>query len=92
MIFSLEVVQADYGDCLLLHYGKKSDPKIIVIDGGPADIYNDFLKPRLLAIKMKLAPGAKLPVSMVMVSHMDEDHVQVVLDLTEEMISKQKGH
>jgi hypothetical protein len=92
MIFTLEALQADYGDCLLLHYGKKSDPKILVIDGGPKAIYDNFLKPRLLAIKKKHFPATQLPISMVMVSHMDEDHVAGVLDLTEEMISKETGN
>jgi hypothetical protein len=88
MIFTLEAVQADYGDCLILYYGKKTSPKVIVIDGGPKDIYANFLKPRLLAVKNKLSPAKALPLSMVMVSHMDEDHVLGVLDLTEDMISR----
>jgi hypothetical protein len=86
MIFTLEVLQADHGDCLLLHYGKKTDPKTIVIDGGPSGIYKNFLKPRLLEIKESLSPNKPFPLSMVMVSHMDEDHVKGILDLTNEAV------
>ncbi|MEM8999940.1 MAG: hypothetical protein AAGB24_06720 [Bacteroidota bacterium] len=87
MIFSLEVLKAKHGDCLVLHYGDANDPKIIVVDGGPGRVYEDHLKPRLLEIKNELAPNASLPLAMVMVSHMDDDHVNGILDLTSDIIS-----
>jgi hypothetical protein len=87
MIFSLEVMQASEGDCLLLHFGTKQEPKIIVIDGGPRGIFKNFLKPRLLNIKTKLSPAAPLPLSMVMVSHMDDDHVNGILKLIDDAIN-----
>ncbi|MEP7236466.1 MAG: hypothetical protein ABI685_01320 [Ferruginibacter sp.] len=86
MIFTLEVLQADHGDCLLLHYGKKTSPKVIIIDGGPSGIYKNFLKPRLLEIREANSPDKPLPVSMVMVSHMDDDHVNGILALTNEAV------
>jgi hypothetical protein len=85
MLFTLEALQAKQGDCLVLHYGPNDAPKIIVIDGGPGGIYQDFLKPRLLEIREALTPDVPLPLSMVMVSHMDDDHVNGVLDLTDEL-------
>ena len=91
MIFTLEVLQADHGDCLLLHYGKKTKPKIIVIDGGPSGIYRDFLRPRLLEIRDTVSPGRPLPISMVMVSHMDDDHVNGILALTNEAVKLQNN-
>lgn len=91
MLFSLEILQADYGDCLVLYYGKKTKPLVIVIDGGPKNIYKNFLKPRLMAVKKKLSPAAPLPLSMVMVSHLDEDHVKGILDMTDEMVGKDSG-
>ena len=75
MIFTLEALQAKHGDCLVLHYGPNEDPKIIVIDGGPGGVYKDSLKPRLLEIRDALTPDDSLPLSMLMVSHMDDDHV-----------------
>jgi hypothetical protein len=88
MLFTLEVLQADYGDCLLLHFGKKTTPKIIVIDGGPPGIYDRSLRPRLLEIKQKLSPESALPLSMIMVSHLDDDHVNGILALIDEVIQK----
>ena len=37
MIFTLEALEAKHGDSLLLHYGTKKSPQLIVIDGGPQD-------------------------------------------------------
>ena len=51
MIFSLEALRARHGDSLLLHYGTKSDPKLIVIDGGPSGVFKGALKPRLEALR-----------------------------------------
>ena len=86
MLLSLEVLQAKYGDCLLLHYGVGAAHQVIVIDGGPAGVYKTVLKPRLTAIKNALSPGQALPLSMVMVSHMDDDHVNGILALTQDML------
>lgn len=87
MIFTLEVLQAFHGDCLLLHYGTDEEPKVIVIDGGPAGTYKQFLKPRLLEIKDAFFPADPLPLSMVMVSHLDDDHVNGILKLTDDVIN-----
>lgn len=86
MYFSLEVLQAKHGDCLLLHYGKAGDPKVIVIDGGPSGIYRKFLKPRLLQLKESRSPDDPLPLSMVMVSHADDDHINGIVMLTKELV------
>ena len=40
MIFSLDVRRARKGDCLLLHYGTTADPALLLIDGGPAQVYS----------------------------------------------------
>jgi len=88
MIFSLEVLQAKHGDCLLLHFGDSNDPKIIVIDGGPSGVYNNFLKPRLIAIKDSRTPNEALRLSMVMVSHMDDDHANGICMLTDDIIGE----
>jgi beta-lactamase superfamily II metal-dependent hydrolase len=85
MIFSLEVLQAKHGDCLLLHYGAKNDPHTIVIDGGPAGVYRDYLQPRLMQIKNSLSPDSSLKLSMVMVSHLDDDHVNGILQLADDV-------
>jgi hypothetical protein len=88
MIFSLDVRRARKGDCLLLHFGSKENPGLILIDGGPSKVYTPHLKPRLLEIRKarKLPKQEPLPVDLMMVSHVDDDHIQGILDLTRDLI------
>jgi beta-lactamase superfamily II metal-dependent hydrolase len=88
MIFSLDVCRARKGDCLLLHFGSKSDPGLIMIDGGPKDVYRPHLKPRLEQIRKSrgLAKEDSLMVDLLMVSHVDDDHIRGILDLTKDEI------
>lgn len=92
MIFSLEILQAKFGDCLILHFGDNNNHHLMVIDGGPAGVYRNVLKPKLLGLKNKLSPASPLPLSMVMVSHMDDDHVNGILALTDDVIEREKDH
>lgn len=87
MIFSLDVRRARKGDCLLLHFGTKAAPGLAMIDGGPSNVYRPQLRPRLEQIRKArgLAAGVPLPVDVLMVSHVDDDHIHGVLDLTAEM-------
>ncbi len=91
MIFTLDVRRARKGDCLILHYGSKDDPGLALIDGGPSNVYKPHLKPRLAEIRKArgLAAGATLPIDMLMVSHIDDDHINGVLELTKELIETQ---
>jgi hypothetical protein len=87
MIFSLDVRRARKGDCLLLHYGTKAKPRLALIDGGPRGVYGPHLKPRLLEVRRArdLDSHLPLPVDLLMVSHVDDDHIQGILDLTREV-------
>ena len=87
MIFSLEVLQAKHGDCLILHFGNKKDPNIIVVDGGPGGVYTKYLKPRLLEIKQSISDLKPLPIYMVMISHLDDDHANGICMMFDEMVS-----
>src|SRR5262245_44014035 len=84
MIFSLDIRRARKGDCLLLHFGTKLKPGLIMIDGGPKSVYAPHLKPRLQEIRKArdLDAKAALPVDVLMVSHVDDEHIQGILDLT----------
>ena len=86
MFFSLDVLRARKGDCLMLHFGSEQDPHLVLIDGGPSDVYGPFLKPRLQQIhdKRGLEEQEALPVDVVMVSHVDDDHIKGILELTKE--------
>lgn len=91
MLFSLEMIQAKHGDCLLLHFGTAASPKLMIIDAGPSGVYQSFLKPRLKEIIANRGLNGKLPVSMIMVSHLDDDHAQGLCELTDEMIADGNG-
>lgn len=91
MLFSLEILQAHQGDCLLLHYGPEDQPSIILIDGGPGRYYNTYinsLEPRLEEIQQNLSPDDPVSLSMAMVSHMDDDHADGIVKLLEDMDSR----
>jgi beta-lactamase superfamily II metal-dependent hydrolase len=75
-MFKLHVVQAQFGDGLILSYGTSAKPRHILIDGGPSGNYAADLEPALGQI---IGKGGKL--DLVVLSHVDNDHVIGVLDL-----------
>jgi beta-lactamase superfamily II metal-dependent hydrolase len=91
MIFTLEALEAKHGDSLLLHYGSKNPSDLIVIDGGPAGVYNTRLRPRLEELKEQNSPGKPLPIRMVMVSHLDDDHVNGIQAFTDDLLRNQEN-
>lgn len=84
MVFSLEALHAMQGDSLLLHYGSKEEPRLIVIDGGPPTVYLNALRPRLE--KLRAEAGGVLPIEILMVSHIDGDHIRGLIDFSDELI------
>jgi hypothetical protein len=91
-MFTLEALPAKHGDSLLLHYG---DDRLIVIDGGPSGVYNTWLRPRLKAIRDKrsLAEDKPLDIELMMVSHIDADHITGILELVTDMAeAKEAGN
>lgn len=90
MLFTLEALHAKHGDSLLLHYGKPKSPKLIVIDGGPAGVYKETLSKRLNEIKDSRSPDAALSIRMLMVSHLDDDHVNGVLAFLNALVKNQE--
>lgn len=89
-LFTLEALKAKHGDSLLLHYGDPSSPRFILIDGGPGTVYQESLRPRLLEVRERWHGEDPLPLEMVMVSHIDDDHINGILDLTDEMLRKKQ--
>lgn len=91
MIFTLEALNARQGDAFLLHYGEKKSLKHILIDGGPTAAYNEVLKKRLA--ELKPAGGHGTPrLEMIMVSHLDSDHICGICSMAEEMIRAHTSH
>jgi len=92
-VFSLDVIRARKGDCLMLHYGTE-EVRLMMIDGGPKGVYVPHLKPRIEQIRAarKVAPNKPMIVDRLMVSHIDDDHIRGILDLTSDLISAQGDH
>ena len=88
-MFTLEALEAKHGDALLLHWGEEAAPNLIVIDGGPAGVFRGSLRPRLEALG-KARGRAPLPIRLLMVSHIDDDHIHGVLDFTRELSDLKK--
>lgn len=85
MLFSLEALDASNGDCLFLHFGTLAAPRLIVIDGGPqftgASTFSTAIEPRLREMSDLLGIPLPLTVELLMVSHIDDDHIGGVLRL-----------
>jgi Metallo-beta-lactamase superfamily len=82
--FSLEALRARFGDSLLLHFGDSKKTQLLLIDGGPSSVYKETLAPRLAELVAER--GSPLPLEIVMVSHMDKDHVRGIVDFTEALL------
>jgi beta-lactamase superfamily II metal-dependent hydrolase len=74
-MFSVEMLQANEGDCLLLHYGAPATPKHSLIDAGRKATW-PALKAKLEAI---VARGEEL--ELLVITHIDRDHIEGVLEL-----------
>lgn len=89
MIFTLEALNAANGDSLILHYGDPADPRFVLIDGGPTSSgYRNVILPRLTQIKDRFSDDAPLSLEMMMVSHIDDDHIDGLLALTADMLDR----
>jgi beta-lactamase superfamily II metal-dependent hydrolase len=87
MLFSLEALKAEHGDCLLLHWGTASAPRRLLIDGGPPGVYRETLRPRLMQLRERGPVGrsGRLALDAVVVSHAHPDHIVGVLELFREL-------
>lgn len=71
----LHAIKAFEGDCLLLETGD-NPPRFALIDGGPANTYDRYARKYL---KEVVGNGGHL--ALIIVSHVDGDHIIGVLDL-----------
>jgi len=85
-LFSLEAVNAEAGDCLLLHFGTDADRQVVLIDGGPGRVYEHDLRPRL--VELRGDADEPFVLRLAMVSHIDDDHITGVRKLLEEQNKK----
>jgi hypothetical protein len=71
----------------LLHWGSLVAPRLAVIDGGPGNVYQNSLRPRLEEIRQNRGL-TQLPIDLVMVSHADNDHVVGIKKLFRQLKSE----
>jgi len=72
----LHVIQAQFGDSLLLEFGKPGQARHILVDGGPPGNYEADLRDALAQV-----PGVGAKLDLLVLSHIDNDHIIGVLDL-----------
>lgn len=79
-MLKLRVVQARYGDCLILENGYGKRKRFVLVDGGPARVYGPYLRGELQRIA---EGGGRL--ELVVLTHVDNDHITGLLDLVDEL-------
>jgi hypothetical protein len=92
-MIALEALNALYGDCILLRYpgtdGKErlwivdGGPKGETVDGAPFAAWRDALLPRL----KQISQTTPLPITLGMVSHIDDDHIFGIQKVTNALVS-----
>lgn len=86
-VLTLEALPARKGDSLILHYGTKAAPRLVVIDGGPSRVYQPVLRPRLTDIRAArgIADTDPLNIDLLMISHIDDDHIKGILEWAKDL-------
>jgi beta-lactamase superfamily II metal-dependent hydrolase len=76
-IFEVHVLPAGNGDCIWIEYGDASSPHRILIDGGTQGTYKR-LKKKIQSLNL-----AKVHFDLLVITHIDGDHIAGVLELLE---------
>lgn len=79
-LLRLTALPANEGDCLILEYGDPARPQRLLIDGGRRQTYEKHLKPYLAAL-----PEADRRLDLLVVTHIDRDHIEGALALAEDL-------
>ena len=80
----IEMLPAGEGDCIFITI---PGPDIrILIDGGPKETYRNCLRERLLQLKCE-----NKPVDLLVVTHIDHDHIGGIIELLKENGSDQES-
>lgn len=93
MSCTFEALNAAEGDCLLLHHGPANARRHVVIDGGPRATWACALRPRLIALRAEhgLGDDEPLPIELLVVSHIDNDHIQGIAAMLDELSRDRAG-
>ena len=78
-MFTIDVLPAERGDCLWLTYGEGDDLHHVLIDGGPVETLGTLVPD--LEARIKAVPGGQGRIELLVVTHIDADHIQGVVSL-----------
>lgn len=76
--FRIEMLPAEYGDCLWIEYGTENKIHRILVDGGTTATY-DFLSARLLKMPVK-----ERRFELLIITHVDADHIDGAVRLLQD--------
>jgi beta-lactamase superfamily II metal-dependent hydrolase len=74
-MFRIKMLPARYGDSLWIEYGRPSNPRRVLIDGGLASTY-DILRAHLLGLL-----SSQRHFDLMVVTHVDADHIEGMITL-----------
>jgi len=78
VMFRIDMLPAEFGDALWIEYGSKRKTYRILVDCGTSAVY-PVIRQRLQAL-----PAAKRHIELLVISHIDIDHIGGSLDLLRE--------
>lgn len=76
-MFKIIALPASYGDCLWIEYGPEDAPQVVLIDAGPS-------VPEVLISQLKHLAARNGFIELVVVTHVDRDHIGGILNLLKE--------
>jgi beta-lactamase superfamily II metal-dependent hydrolase len=78
-MFTVEMLPAQRGDCLWITYGPAGDPHHVLVDAGPQDTIPTLVPE--LERRISALPGTTNRLELLVVTHVDADHIQGVVSL-----------
>jgi hypothetical protein len=78
-MFRIDLLPAQRGDCIWITYGTGDELHHVLIDGGPAETI-ETLVPELER-RIRAIPGDRDRVELLVVTHIDADHIQGIVSL-----------
>lgn len=83
MSFNIKFLKANEGDSFIIKFGKSEKAYNILVDGGTGRVYNEVLKNEIEIIKK-----SKQYLDLVIVTHIDDDHIGGILELFSDLKDK----
>jgi len=74
-VFSIEMLQANYGDAIWLEYGPGDSPKVVLIDCGFKSTYRKIIE---------RIEERDLTIELLILTHIDEDHIKGAIPLLQD--------